>query len=149
MNYKYISNNEQDTKILAQNIEANKFNNMVICLNGDLGSGKTLFSKAFAHAMGIKDTVTSPTFTLIKEYYDGDIPLYHMDLYRVEENCEFEIQDYINEEAICLIEWSNMHQNYMPKSRLEIEFKILAENKREINLTPYGEEYVNLCEVSL
>ena len=66
MDKKLVLNNENDTILLAENIESEKFPNMVIVLNGELGSGKTLFTKAFAKAMGIDDNVTSPTFTIIK-----------------------------------------------------------------------------------
>ena len=84
--YKIITHDENETIAVAQNIESEKFPNMVICLNGDLGSGKTLFTKGFAHAMGI-DEITSPTFTIIKEYV-GELPLYHMDVYRLEDSKE-------------------------------------------------------------
>ena len=84
--YKVTVHNEKETIELAQNIESEKFPNMVICLNGDLGSGKTVFAKGFAQAMAIND-VTSPTFNIIKEY-NGELPLYHMDVYRVENNVE-------------------------------------------------------------
>ena len=69
--YKYTSRNENDTVALAQNIESEKFPNMVICLDGELGSGKTVFVKGFAHALGIEDNITSPTFNIIKEYNSG------------------------------------------------------------------------------
>ena len=72
MQYKYTSKNEQDTIELAQNIESEKFPGMVICLDGELGSGKTVFVKGFAKAMGITDTITSPTFNLIKEYESNE-----------------------------------------------------------------------------
>ncbi len=65
--YKYTSRNENDTVAFAQNIESEKFPNMVICLDGELGSGKTVFVKGFAHALGIEDNITSPTFNIIKE----------------------------------------------------------------------------------
>ena len=68
---------------IAENIESEKFPGMVICLNGELGSGKTVFVKGFANALEVKETITSPTFSLIKEYYDGEMPLYHMDVYRL------------------------------------------------------------------
>ena len=82
--YKYTSRNENDTVALAQNIESEKFPNMVICLDGELGSGKTVFVKGFAHALGIEDNITSPTFNIIKEYNSGELPLYHMDVYRLD-----------------------------------------------------------------
>ena len=69
MEYKFTMRGEMDTIELAQNLESEKFPNMVICLNGELGSGKTVFTKGFANALGVTETVTSPTFTIIKEYY--------------------------------------------------------------------------------
>ena len=78
MDYKVTTYNEQDTIELAQNIESEKFKNMVICLEGDLGSGKTVFTKGFAHALEITEDVTSPTFNIIKEYQTGEMPLYHV-----------------------------------------------------------------------
>ena len=68
MQYKITSYDESETIELAQNIESEKFANMVICLEGDLGCGKTVFAKAFARAMGISENITSPTFIIIKEY---------------------------------------------------------------------------------
>ena len=86
MNYKYTSRSEEDTLEIAENIESEKFPGMVICLNGELGSGKTVFVKGFANALEVKETITSPTFSLIKEYDDGELPLYHMDLYNSDGN---------------------------------------------------------------
>ena len=85
MEYKVTMKDEYDTIELAQNLESEKFPNMIICLNGELGSGKTLFTKGFAKALGIKDNITSPTFSIIKEYA-GELPLYHMDVYRLDGN---------------------------------------------------------------
>ena len=82
MEYKYISKNEMDTIELAENIESEKFPNMIICLDGELGSGKTIFTKGIAKAMGITETITSPTFTIIKEY-NGELPLYQMEILMV------------------------------------------------------------------
>ena len=71
MEYKFTSKSEIDTIELAQNIESEKFPNMVICLDGELGSGKTVFTKGFANALGIEESITSPTFTIIKEYLEN------------------------------------------------------------------------------
>ena len=101
--YKIITHDENETIAVAQNIESEKFPNMVICLNGDLGSGKTLFTKGFAHAMGI-DEITSPTFTIIKEYV-GELPLYHMDVYRLEDSKEdIGIEEYFDTGGVTSIE---------------------------------------------
>ena len=72
MEYKITTNSESETMEIAQNIEADKFPNMIICLYGELGSGKTVFTKGFAQALGIEEVITSPTFTIIKEY-DAEI----------------------------------------------------------------------------
>ena len=81
MDYKFTSRDVQDTLTLAENIESEKFSGMVICLNGDLGSGKTVFVKGFAASLGITDNITSPTFTIVKEYMSGEMPLYHIKIY--------------------------------------------------------------------
>lgn len=147
MEYEYKSYNEKDTAYLAQNIENNKFKNMVICLNGELGSGKTLFTKAFAQSLSIKENITSPTFTLIKEYFDGELPLYHMDVYRLEEcSSDCGIEEYYKKDGICIIEWSEIIKEILPEERLEMNIKIINENKRIITLIAYGEKYENLCE---
>ena len=146
--YKVTVHNEKETIELAQNIESEKFPNMVICLNGDLGSGKTVFAKGFARAMAIND-VTSPTFNIIKEY-NGELPLYHMDVYRVENNVEnLGLNEYFDKGGVFIIEWADMIEEYLPKERLEIEFKIVDENTRILLIRAYGEKYVNICEAVL
>ena len=143
--YKITVHNEKETIELAQNIESEKFPNMVICLEGDLGSGKTVFTKAFANAMGIVD-VTSPTFNIIKEY-DGELPLYHMDVYRVGDNIDnLAIEEYYDKEGVCIIEWSDMIKDYLPKERLDIELKVIDENTRVIVLKTIGDKYISVCE---
>ncbi len=121
MDFKVVSHSELDTMELAQNIESEKFPNMVICLDGELGSGKTVFTKAFAQAMEVKDAVTSPTFTIIKEY-DGDMPLYHMDVYRLEGNTDgVGIEEYFNAGGVVIIEWASTIKDILPSERLDIK----------------------------
>ena len=147
MDYKFSSHNLEDTMELAQNLEAEKFENMVICLDGELGSGKTVFVKGFAQSLGIDEDITSPTFNIIKEYQSGEIPLYHMDVYRLEDtNDEIGVEEYFEKGGICIIEWSEMIKDKLPEERLEIKFKIIDENKRLLILKPYGEKYENLVE---
>ena len=146
MTYKFTSNSDMDTIELAQNIESEKFPNMVICLVGDLGSGKTLFTKAFAKRMEINDNITSPTFNIIKEY-DGEMKLYHMDVYRLNEVKEdLGIPEYFKKKGITIIEWADLIEDILPKKRLDITIKIVDENKRVFMITPHGEEYEDLCE---
>ena len=147
MDFKFISKDVEDTLTIAENIESEKFPNMVICLDGELGCGKTVFVKGFANALGIEDNITSPTFNIIKEYLNGELPLYHMDVYRfdeVEENIG--ITDYFKKGGVTIIEWSELVKEKLPEERLEIKFKIIDENTRVLVFKPYGKIYEELCE---
>lgn len=145
MDYKITSRSENDTRELAENIESEKFPGMVICLNGELGSGKTLFVKGFAKALGIEEDITSPTFNIIKEYLDGEAELYHMDVYRVEDNYEsVGVEDYFKRNGISIIEWAELIEDILPKERLDINFQIVGENTRIITLVPHGDKYEEL-----
>lgn len=145
MNYKITSRCEEDTMEIAENIESEKFPGMVICLDGELGSGKTVFVKGFAKALGITETVTSPTFSLVKEYPDGEMPLYHMDVYRLDENNDIGVEDYLNMDGVCIIEWPEMIEDRLPEERLDVKFKVIDDNTRVIVFTPYGSKYEDLC----
>ena len=146
MDFKVVSHSELDTMELAQNIESEKFPNMVICLDGELGSGKTIFTKAFAQAMEVTDAVTSPTFTIIKEY-EGDMPLYHMDVYRLDGNIDgVGVEEYFNAGGVVIIEWASTIKDILPDERLDIKFVSMGENKRSIHLIPHGKKYEELCE---
>ena len=146
--YKITTHSDEETIEVAQNIEAEKFPNMVICLNGDLGSGKTVFTKGFASAMAIED-VTSPTFNIIKEY-DGELPLYHMDVYRTNGKTEgLGIEVYFDKGGVTIIEWAEMIEDILPSERLDITIKITGENNRVIVVTPHGEKYITACEEAL
>ncbi len=149
--YKYVSHCEEDTLELAQNIESEKFPNMVICLKGELGSGKTAFVKGFASSLGIDENITSPTFNIVKEYINGEMPLYHMDVYRLEDVLEdtIGISDYFNKNGITIIEWSDIIKDLLPEERLEIKFKIVDEEKRILTLTPYGKDYEDIVSAVL
>ena len=146
--FKVVTHSDAETIEVAQNIESEKFPNMVICLNGDLGSGKTVFTKGFADAMAI-DEITSPTFNIIKEYV-GELPLYHMDVYRTNGKVDgLGIEEYFNKGGVTIIEWAEIIEDYLPEERLDITFKITGENTRVLVFKPYGEKYVNICEASL
>lgn len=152
MDYKVTTYSEEETIELAQNIESEKFPNMVICLRGDLGSGKTVFTKGIAQALEVKEEVTSPTFNIIKEYLSGEMPLYHMDVYRLEGKVEnLGIDEYFNKKGITVIEWADMIEDYLPDKRLDIKIKSSSEdeNKRIITITPHGKKYEDLCEAIL
>lgn len=150
MDNKITTYSEKETIELAQNLESEKFPNMVICLEGDLGSGKTIFTKGFAQALGIEETVTSPTFNIIKEYNSGEMPLYHMDVYKLDGNIEnVGIEDYFNKNGITIIEWADTIKDYLPEERLDIKFKIIDEDTRTLTFIPRGQIYEDICEAIL
>lgn len=106
-------------EIIGQNIEAGQ----VLCLLGDLGTGKTVFTQGFAKGLGITEPVNSPTFTIVQEYESGRLPLYHFDVYRIEdieEMYEIGYEDYFYGQGICLIEWSNLIEELLPEERIVI-----------------------------
>ncbi len=149
MEYKFTTHNELETIELAQNFESEKFPNMIICLDGELGSGKTIFTKGIADALGIKETITSPTFTIIKEY-DGELPLYHMDVYRLDGVTDgIGIEEYFTKGGVVVIEWSETIKDILPDERLDIKFKVIDENRRILTLIPHGKKYEDLCEAVL
>lgn len=122
---------------------------MIICLDGELGSGKTVFTKGIANALGIQESITSPTFTIIKEY-EGELPLYHMDVYRLNGDVDGTgIEEYFTKGGVVVIEWADMVKDILPKERLEIKFRVAGENKRVLILKPYGQKYEDLCEAVL
>lgn len=89
----------------------------VYALNGDLGVGKTVFSKGFAEGLGIKEPVTSPTFTIVSEYNEGRLPLYHFDVYRMEDADELDeigLTEYFYGEGVCLVEWAEKIAEVLP-----------------------------------
>lgn len=146
--YKITTRSDEETIEVAQNLESEKFPNMVICLNGDLGSGKTVFTKGFASAMAIED-VTSPTFNIIKEYV-GELPLYHIDVYRTNGKIDnLGIEEYFDKGGVTIIEWAEMIEDVLPEERLDITFKITGENSRVMLITPHGEKYLRVCEDAL
>lgn len=150
MEYKITTHSELETIEIAQNLESEKFPNMIICLDGELGSGKTVFTKGFASSLGITENITSPTYNIIKEYESGEMPLYHMDVYRLDGNADgIGIEEYFTKGGIVIIEWADSIKDILPKERLNIKFKVVDENKRVLIVTPYGRQYEELCEAVL
>lgn len=149
MEYRITTRSEEETIEIAQNIESEKFPNMIICLEGDLGSGKTVFTKGLAASLGIDEIITSPTFNIIKEY-NGEIPLFHMDLYRLTGSPEeLGLDEYFNRNGMVVIEWADMIKEYLPEERLEIKIVIVDEDTRVLIIKPFGLKYEELCEAVL
>jgi tRNA threonylcarbamoyladenosine biosynthesis protein TsaE len=127
----------------------------ILCLNGDLGAGKTHFSKGIALGLGIEDHITSPTFTIVNEYDGGRLKLYHFDVYRVNDPDEIYaigFDEYIFDKGVSIIEWSNYIEELIPEEYLSIEIKKLpeqGENFRKIVINPHGSRYDYVKEISL
>ncbi|MEF9954177.1 MAG: tRNA (adenosine(37)-N6)-threonylcarbamoyltransferase complex ATPase subunit type 1 TsaE [Clostridium sp.] len=113
----------EETFELGKKVGEGAKSGQIYCLNGDLGVGKTVFTQGFAEGLRIKEPVNSPTFTIIKEYDDGRLPLYHFDVYRIGDISEMDeigYEDYFYGEGVCLIEWSNLIRDILPKQVTEV-----------------------------
>jgi len=120
----------------------------VIALDGELGAGKTYFSQAFAKAIGVAGIVNSPTFTIIKEYEEGRMPFYHMDVYRIStaEADELGLDDYFYGGGATLVEWASLIRELLPDERLELVIEHAGGDARVIRVTGIGEPYADWCE---
>lgn len=114
---------EQDTFRLGAELAEQCKPGDVILLNGDLGVGKTVFTKGFGKGMGIEEPISSPTFTIMQIYETGRLPLYHFDVYRIadpEEMDEIGYEDYFYGRGVCLIEWAVLIQELLPEDVIEV-----------------------------
>lgn len=145
-NYTVLTSSPQETMQLAERLGELVERGSVLSLEGDLGAGKTHFTKGLAKGLEVKKTVSSPTFTIIKEY-KGRLPLYHMDVYRVSgEDEDLGFDEYFYGEGVTVIEWASLIKEQLPSNRLEIEIFHQGENERKIIFTPIGETYNLLCK---
>lgn len=117
------SSSPEETFALGKKMGEQVIPGQIICLNGDLGVGKTVFTQGLAAGLGIAGPVNSPTFTILQVYEEGRIPLYHFDVYRiadVEEMEEIGYEEYFFGEGVCLIEWSNLIEEIIPEGAMQI-----------------------------
>ena len=132
---KWISESSDQTISVGEKIGGNLLEGDIVALRGDLGAGKTTITKGIAKALGIADEITSPTYTLIAEY-DGRIPLYHMDLYRISDSEEFDhlgVDHLLYGRGICIIEWSERAEESLPDDHITLTIKDVN-GRREIFL---------------
>lgn len=135
------TNSEEQTKSLAEKIATLLKPGDVLTLEGDLGAGKTTFTKGIAAGLGISRTLSSPTFTIVKEY-EGTIPLYHMDVYRLEGSDEdIGFDEYFHGNGIAVVEWAQFIEDYLPLERLNITINYLDEESRIIEFEPIGDHF--------
>ena len=127
----------------------------IVCLTGDLGTGKTHITKGIARGLNIDDNITSPTFTIVNEYDSGRLKLNHFDVYRVSDPDEvyaIGFDDYIFSDAVSVIEWANYIEEILPEDLLHIKIEkdlSKGEDYRKITITPYGERYDYIKELRL
>ena len=133
--------NLKETKALGRRLGAEARPGSIITLGGDLGAGKTTLTRFIAQGLGVQDNyITSPTFSIIHEY-QGRLPLYHMDLYRLQElseDDELGLEDYLYGEGLCVIEWPNRLGEMLPPRRLHIELTIISEDSRQAVIREFG-----------
>ena len=142
----FTTHSTEQTMGLAQRLADKLVEGDVILLEGDLGAGKTTFTKGLAKGLHITRNVNSPTFTIIKEY-EGRLPLYHMDVYRLEESDEdLGFDDYFYGNGVTVVEWAHLIKDYLPAERLEINIYHKGDDEREVVFTGNGKRYEKICE---
>jgi len=126
----------QDMEDLGRSIGEKCKAGSVISLRGSLGAGKTVFAKGVARSLGIEEAIVSPTFTLVQEY-DGRLPMYHMDLYRITSEDDFQMiggEDMLYSDGVCLIEWSEVIDALLPKNTLFVTIIVNDDQSRSVTL---------------
>jgi tRNA threonylcarbamoyladenosine biosynthesis protein TsaE len=117
------TNSREETFELGKRLGEQAKAGEIYCLSGDLGTGKTVFTQGFARGLGITEPVNSPTFTIVSEYEEGRLPLYHFDVYRIEDIEEMEeigYEDYFYGEGVCLVEWAELIKELLPETLMSI-----------------------------
>ena len=142
MEYTYTSNSEKDTLDFAKKVAKHLKKKDIVILTGELGSGKTKFVEGFLSYFGLEDKISSPTFTIVNQYDTKDFPIYHFDVYRLQDVSEFyEIggEEYF-ENGLCLIEWGEIIQEALPKKYIQICFEKnpLKDNIRILKIKTFG-----------
>lgn len=144
--FEFISSQPEETMNFSKRLAGFLQPGDVIALEGDLGAGKTTFTKGLALGLDIKRNVNSPTFTIIKEY-QGRMPLYHMDVYRVEDSFEdLGFDEYFEGNGITVVEWAHLIEEQLPQELLMISLFLGEDGARKIVVTPKGERYEELCK---
>lgn len=136
-----ITKNREETIELGKKIGAKLKPGDVILLFGDLSAGKTTITKGIGLSLGVSKVINSPTFTIVK-VYQGQIPLYHLDLYRLEGvNEDFDLEEYFEGDGVAVVEWPTQAFELLPAEYLRIDLERLSEEERKITLSPVGKRY--------
>ncbi|MBM7707119.1 tRNA threonylcarbamoyladenosine biosynthesis protein TsaE [Chryseomicrobium aureum] len=130
-NFTTLQQTERHAQVLADRMSGGE----VITLEGDLGAGKTTWTKYFAKALGVEGTVNSPTFTIIKEY-EGRVPFYHMDVYRLADSEEdLGWEDYFRQDAVAVVEWAQYIEYALPDERIDMTIRFASTGERVCEMT--------------
>lgn len=132
----FVCKTAQETEELGKRFGQKAQRGMIVSLRGSLGAGKTVFAKGVARALGINEAIVSPTFTLVQEY-EGKLPMYHMDLYRISGCEEFEQmggEELLFSDGIALVEWSEKIQEMLPKKTIYVSFSINEDQSRKVSI---------------
>ena len=146
----FTSHSEDETKEFAFNLASKLSTGDIIVLSGDLGSGKTKFTEGFLKYFNLENEISSPTFTIVNEYKNKDINIYHFDVYRLEDSEEFYAiggEEYFNS-GICIIEWGELIKDVLPNDYIHISFERdnSDDNIRFLNIKTYGTKYDNILK---
>ena len=145
----FISHSEEQTRRLGSRLGELLVQGDVLCLTGELGTGKTRLVQGVAEGLVVIDQVTSPTFTLINEYRGGRLPLYHVDLYRIVDAktaLAFGLDEYIHGDGVCVIEWAERVRELWPEDHLSVALRHIDESKRGLTLRGQGARYERLVK---
>ncbi|MBU4534211.1 MAG: tRNA (adenosine(37)-N6)-threonylcarbamoyltransferase complex ATPase subunit type 1 TsaE [Eubacteriales bacterium] len=146
--FKLTSNSPKETREIGRTLGPLLEPGDILCLYGQLGAGKTALAQGVALGLDIEGPVTSPTFILINEY-EGRLPLYHFDAYRLEGAADFALlgyEEYFYDEGVSLVEWADRVTEVLPRERLDIEIEADGEERRRLCFNPHGKRYLALVE---
>lgn len=144
--YERLTNSEAETKALGRFLAERLKKGDVITLDGDLGVGKTTFTKGIASGLQIKQAITSPTFTIVKEYA-GTLPLYHMDAYRLEHSDEdIGFDEYFFGDGISVVEWSTFIEDFLPEERLQITIERIDDDTRKFTFKTSTKRFIEVID---
>ena len=139
-------NNLEETIALGNRLGLLLQPNMLLTLSGDLGAGKTTFTKGIGQGLGITKVINSPTFTILKQY-QGRLNLSHFDAYRLEgQDDDLGFEEIFDSDDVCVVEWTNFIEDILPVDRLTIEIKKIDENIREFVFKTNSEKYAQVVE---
>lgn len=145
MSVSFFCNDLNDTEILAEKFAKIVVNTgAFVCLLGDVGAGKTAFTKLVCKHLNVREKVTSPSFVILNEYKTGNIPVYHFDLYRLENEGVStiinELDEYSEGKILTLVEWAEFSQNEIPFDRIDLHINYISETQREFTFTAFGDK---------